>query len=87
MKNIKILRGKLGLTQLELAEKLGITRVYMTTLESESTTSLSEELAHKLCEIFNVKEYELLGINNLKYIPATKEEFEKFCDGIKKEYY
>lgn len=86
MRNIKILRGKTGMTQQEVADKLGITRVYMTNLESDLTTSLSNELTEKFCELFEVKEYQLLGINNLKYIPKTKEELEEFIEILRREY-
>lgn len=86
MKNIKMLRGREGLTQIELAEKLGINRGTLVIAETENDKPLSKSLTKKMCEIFKVKEWELYGIANLRYKPETKEELEKFIEIIRKEY-
>ena len=71
MKSLKMLRGKLGLSQQEFADRLGVTRVHVVSLEKEDNTHLSDTMVKKICEIFELKDYELLGINNFKYIPKT----------------
>lgn len=86
MKNVKVLRGQLGMTQQELADKLGVTRVYVTMLEAETYGGVSEDLLNKMCEIFKVKKHELLGIHNLKYVPETTEELETFFETVRREY-
>lgn len=86
MKSLKMLRGKLGLSQQEFADKLGVTRVHVVSLEKEDNTHLSDTMVKKICEIFELKDYELLGINNLKYIPKTKEDLEKFIEILREEF-
>ena len=86
MRNVKMLRGREGLTQIELAEKLGINRGTLVIAEAENDKPLSKSLTKKMCEVFKVKEWELYGIANLIYKPETKEELEKFIEIIRKEY-
>ena len=86
MKSLKKLRGKHGITQVELAEILNIKRPYVSLLESDEVTELSPALTQKVCDYFKIKPWELYGINNLKYIPETKEELDLFIETIIKEY-
>ena len=86
MKNIKMLRGREGLTQSELAEKLGIHRGTLALVESDDDKPISKALAKKLCDFFKVKEYQLFGLANLIYKPKTKEELEEFIEIIRREY-
>lgn len=54
------------ITQKDLADKLGISRSYLGDIES-GRTAASDEIIHKLAEIFEINESELL---NLKYSEA-----------------
>ncbi len=69
---IKQLRSEYGfrtgnkITQKDLADKLGISRSYLGDIES-GRTAASDEIIHKLAEIFEINESELL---NLKYSEA-----------------
>lgn len=74
MKTLVKHRGKLGMTQKELADKLGISRMRVIQLESDECHQLSKTLEDKLCNLFNVNKLELLGIDNLRHVPETKEE-------------
>ncbi len=74
MRNIKKLRERLGITQRELSDLSGIPRTYIVYLESDDCTQMSEKRIKQLCESLKVNRFELLGLNNLKYIPETKEE-------------
>ena len=57
--NIKAFRKLRGLTQSELAERLGISQVHLGRLENNAR-SLDLELIDKLSKALNVKPYELL---------------------------
>ena len=74
MKTLIKHRGKSGMTQKDLANKLGISRMRVIQLESDDCHQLSKTLENKLCEVFEVNKFELLGIDNLRHIPETKEE-------------
>lgn len=86
MRNVKMLRGREGITQAELAKKLGISRGTLVIVEAEDDKPISKTLTKKICEFFGVKEYELYGIANLIYKPQNKEELEDFIKIIRKEY-
>ena len=74
MKSIIKYRGKLGMTQKQLADKIGISRVRVVYLESDECRKLTNEIEEKLCNVFQINKFELLGIDNLRHIPETKEE-------------
>ena len=76
MKNLKRLRVMAGLTQVECAEKLGISRTALIKLESNKTKIASSETTTKLCTLFNTTPVMLYGLDNLTYIPTTEEEIE-----------
>lgn len=69
---IKQLRSEYGfkagnkITQKDLADKLGISRSYLGDIES-GRTSASDEIIHKLAQIFDINASELLS---LKYSDA-----------------
>lgn len=86
MKNLKMLRGKLGLTQAELAEKLDLCRPYISMLERDEVTDLSDDVTQKACELFGVTPCELYGINNLKYMPKDRDELERFIEVLRRDY-
>ncbi len=69
--NIKALRKKYNITQQELAEYLGYTREGYARNELNNTFSI--DMLLKLCLLFNVNIFYLLGINN-KLVPLQDEE-------------
>lgn len=69
--NIKALRKKYKITQQELAEYLWYTREGYDRNELNNTFSIDVLL--KLCLLFNVNIFYLLGINN-KLVPLQDEE-------------
>ena len=52
MKKIKLYRGIKGITQAELARRLGVTRAYINKIESDKYHSISKKLVKRLCEVF-----------------------------------
>lgn len=86
MKNLKTLREKIGMTQKELAKKVGIERAYVSMIETNENRSISKSLTKKFCSIFNVKEYQLLGKSNLVFKPKDNKELEEFIKILREEY-
>lgn len=86
MKNVKKLRGKKGMSQLQLAEALGVTRASIVRLESDEIRNASTQMEKKLCEFFNVSIYELYGTDMLLYKPETKEELKTLIEQLTEEY-
>ena len=74
MKNIKKFRYQLGLTQQELADRLGITRSHASFLEKKTTKTLAPETANKLCGLFGCSLVSLYGMENFKVEPKNDEE-------------
>lgn len=56
--NIKTYRNNLGITQFELAEKMGISTTYLAELEI-SKKAPSIEVVEKLCKALGIRPYEL----------------------------
>ena len=83
MKNLKKLRGIYGYSQKELAEKIGVSRQLYCTLENGKINSNSN--IYKICEIFNITPCELLLIDNLKFRPNDKQDFQNFINELQKE--
>ena len=65
MKKIKLYRGIKGITQAELAKRLGATRAYINKLESDKYHSVSKKLVKRLCEVFEVDAFDLFDIDIL----------------------
>lgn len=74
MNNIRKLRGKLGLTQTELGEIVGLNRNYMCVLESPKCASIHEPLAYKFAQVFGCNVFEVYGDNAFKCVPKTDED-------------
>ena len=64
-------RIKLGLSQRELAEKLGITQQSVTALERRDSIPRSDTLL-KLCDALGVTANDLLGMENHNKKPASR---------------
>lgn len=85
MKKIKLYRGIKGITQAELARRLGVTRAYINKLESDKYHSVSKKLVKRLCEVFEVDAFDLFDIDILKIVPQNSKEFEKVIYILEKE--
>ena len=85
MKKIKLYRGVKGITQAELARRLGVTRAYINKLESNKYHSISKKLVKRLCEVFEVDAFDLFDIDILKIVPQNSKEFEKVIYILEKE--
>lgn len=74
MNNIKKLRGREGLTQIDLANQINVTRALIVKLEKDDCHSTSQSTTEALCKRFNVSPCELYGLDNLKHMPQSKED-------------
>ena len=70
MERIKFYRGKMGLSQKELAEKVGIDRHWLSSLEGRNNANVSKKTAIKMAEVLGVSFFELVGLNALRYRPT-----------------
>lgn len=76
MNNIKMFRGREGLTQNDLADKTGVTRALIVKLEKDSCRSTSKSTTDALCKVFNTTPCKLYGTDNFRYLPQSKEDCE-----------
>lgn len=72
--NIRKLRGKEGLSQIELAKKVGITRTSIIALEKENCTCLTPKRAEQLAGIFNCSIVDVYGFGIFKHPVVTDED-------------
>ena len=75
---IKALRKELKMSQDVFAEKLGLTKNYISLVEN-GNRKLSEQSIKVLCSILNVNEEWLRTGNGEMFIPKSKEQF--FSEG------
>ena len=85
MINIKMIRGQLGLTQIELAQKSGISRNTMNRIENGNYEELSVNTAKKIANALNVNIFDFYGIDIFKIPPDSKENIQKIINLLKKE--
>ena len=71
MKAIRILRGSIGLSQEDLADKIGVSRNTIAFIESDKCESISPIISTRLCDFFKVREIDLYIEDNLKLHPQT----------------
>lgn len=64
--NLKYYREKAGLSQQQLADKVGVGRTYISECEL-GISRLTLKMAKKYAEVLNVSPYELLGMDAIKY--------------------
>ena len=74
MNNIKKYRGKLGLSQKELAEAVGLARSYIGILESNHCTRISYSVAEMLAKFFGCNVFDVCGDLIFVYPPQTDNE-------------
>ncbi len=85
MINIKMIRGQLGLTQVELAKKSGISRNTMNRIENGNYEELSVDTAKKITNALNINIFDFYGIDIFKISPDSKENIQKIINLLKKE--
>ncbi len=62
--NIAIQRKLKNMTQIELAEKIGISRTHMSNIEAPNmVTPVSLEVIFNICDVLNIKPEELFKVN------------------------
>ena len=79
--NLAKFRGKHGLTQEQLGEKLGISKAGVSHLEKNN---LCPKTAKKIAQIFDENVFALLGTDVLKEIPKTEEDKKALIETIEK---
>lgn len=74
MKNLRLYRGRKGLSQKDLSSKIGTSVNMITLLEKADYLKLSEEKLIQIAEVLNCDPFELIGVENLKFKPANDEQ-------------
>lgn len=74
MERIKYYRGKMGLSQKELAEMIDIDPHYLSSLEGKSYSQVSKKYAEKLAKVFGISFFELVGDKAWRYKPVTDQD-------------
>ena len=82
--NLKMYRGKIGLSQKELAEKLELPRTTITKAEN-GDSFLTKSTMEKVCEIFNCTPIDLLGEDCLRIAPKNDVERLKLINLLSKK--
>ena len=83
MNNLKLLRGEHGITQKELARKVGVT--YQRISSAENGTNMSPTLAIKIAEALNENVFRVLGPSSFVVEPKTQEDKEILCALLQNE--
>ena len=78
--NLAKFRGKHGLTQEQLGEKLGISKAGVSHLEKNK---ICPETAQKCADILGENVFDILGTDALKAIPQTEEDKNILIDIIR----
>lgn len=71
MNNIKKFRCKLGLSQAELADKLGVFRTYIGYLEGPKCFKINKVLADKIATLFDCNVFEIYGTTAFNDVPQN----------------
>ena len=74
MERIKYYRGKMGLSQKELAQRIGIDPHYLSSLEGGNYAVVSKKIAEKLAKEFGISFFELVGDKAYRYKPETDQD-------------
>lgn len=74
MESVMLYRGSLGLTQKQLAEKIGCSRGTITYWESKICKKISDEYEKALCDLFKCSKFELYGLDNFIIKPNSDED-------------
>ena len=83
--NIRNLRKEKGLTQIELANLVDVSRYTIIQLEAPNTQKvLTKRLANKMCEIFKCSKVELYGMSIFRLPIETEEDKQKVIEMLTK---
>lgn len=86
MVNLKRLRGIKGISQGDLAKELGISRAAIVNLENDPKIIPSNSTIAKMCDFFEISKTELLGLNNIRFLPKTKSELKILIEQLQGVY-
>ena len=87
MRKIRKYRGELGMTQEELAKKLGVSRMTVVSLENDPDYTMTPENAEKLARIFHCGIYDIVDIKTaLMYTPLDAADSRSLVEQVLKEY-
>ena len=75
--NIKAGRKKVGLTQEELANKLGVKKQTVQKYESGIITNIPSDNIEKMAVIFETTPADLMGWNEIKLVPKPGNELDE----------
>lgn len=84
MNNITKYRGLIGMSQKKLAEELGISRTGLNLMENGRIWIIKKKTVTKMTEILKVTPTQLLGLENLKYEPESKEDIDYMISLLEK---
>lgn len=85
MNNIAKYRGQANISQKDFAVQLGMTRPGLSFVENGNAKNIKHTKLLKMSEILGVSPIKLLGIENLKYIPESKEDFDYLIELLKEQ--
>ena len=74
MNNIQKYRGLKNISQKDFAEQLGMTRPGLSYVENGNVKNINSKKIKLMSEILCVSPVKLLGMENFKCIPETKED-------------
>lgn len=80
MNNIQKYRGLKGISQIDFSKQLGMTRPGLSFVENGNVKIINYENLKKMSEILEVSPIMLLGEENFKYLPETKEDVDFMID-------
>lgn len=76
MNNIQKYRGLKNFSQKDFAAQLKMTRPGLSFIENGNVKSIDHSKLEKMSQILDVSIVKLLGMENFKYIPETKEDID-----------
>ncbi len=88
MNNIKKYRALAGITQTDFAKQLGISRTGLGLIENGKVWIINKKTLTNICSILGVTQTQVLGLENLKYIPDNDKDIDymiELLQGLKKE--
>lgn len=86
MRKIIEYRAIAGMTQAELAKKIGVQRITIINWEKDSTKKIDRKHAEKLCKIFSCSMIDLYGddgcVNLIDFKPKDRKEANRFVRNV-----
>ena len=86
MNNIKLYRGRKGLSQETLASMLGMSRTNLTYIETGKNKNFITETVEQMSEILEVTPCKLLGDANLRFAPQNDDDVDYMIKVLKTFY-